>query len=99
MDAQIPNCNAYLKAWLQRIKNMAKTKRKGASPDSPTLQKLHRLDVPSPGFSDQLCNVLYGEDYVRCTPDLQDDDFVWLVNYLDKVRRRVVLPHSPLTPA
>ena len=67
-----------------------------SSPGSSTLQQLHRLDRSSPDFHDQLCNVLYGEEYVQCVRNIKDDDLVWLVNYLDKVRCRVALPHSPL---
>ena len=29
-------------------------------------------------------------------PNLQGDDSVWLVNYLDEVRPQIVLPYSPL---
>ena len=31
--------------------------------------------------------------------NLQNGDLVWLVDYLDKVRRRIALPQSPLKPA
>ena len=67
-----------------------------SSPSAPFLQQLHQLDRSSPGFSDQLCNVLYGREYSQCTPNLQGDDMAWLVDYLDKVRRRVTLPYSSL---
>jgi len=63
------------------------------SPRPPALQQLRRLDQSSSDFHDQLCNVLYGKDYAQCVPNLQGDDVVWLVDYLDKVRRRVALPH------
>jgi len=66
---------------------------------SSTLQQLHRLERSSPNFHDQLCNVLYGEEYVKCVSSIKGDDLVWLVDYLDEVRRRVALPHSPLKPA
>jgi hypothetical protein len=68
-------------------------------PSSPTLQRLDRLNRSSPYFHDQLCNVLYGKEYKQCVPNLQGEDLVWLVDYLDKVRRRVALPRSPLMPA
>ena len=59
------------------------------------LERLRRLDRPSSGFPDQLSNILYGEDYTRCVPDLQGDDLAWLIDYLDNVRRRVpLLPPS-----
>ena len=31
-------------------------------------------------------------------PTIQGDDIVWLVDYLDRVRRRTALPRSPLKP-
>ena len=68
-------------------------------PSSPTLQQLDRLNRSSPDFHDQLYNVLYGQEYKQCVPNLQGEDLVWLVNYLDKVRRRVALSRSPLMPA
>ena len=68
-----------------------------SSPSSSTLQELHRLDRSSPDFQGQLSGILYGQEYVRCVPNLQGDDLVWLVDYLDKVRCYVALsPHSPL---
>jgi len=69
-----------------------------SSPSSSTLQQLYRLNRSSPDFHDQLCDVLYKEEYVRCVPNLEGDDLVRLVNYLDNVRRRIALPHSPLKP-
>jgi len=68
-------------------------------PGPLALQQLHHLDRSSPGFHDQLSNVLYGEEYKECVANLQDDDSVWLVNYLDMVRRHITLPHPPLRPA
>ena len=52
-----------------------------------------------PDFHDQLCNVLYGEEYVESAPHLQHDDAIWLVDYLDTVRRYAALPRSLLNPA
>ena len=68
-------------------------------PSSPALQRLHRLDGSSPDFHDQLQNAIRGEEYVQCEQNLEGDDLVWLVDYLDEVRRHVALPHSPLKPA
>ena len=65
-------------------------------PSSPPLQQLDRLDKSSPDFHDQLCSVLYGQDYVQCERDLGEGDLIWLIEYLDKVRRHVAVPHSPL---
>jgi len=61
---------------------------------SPSLQRLRRLDRSSPGFHDQVCSVLHEEEYQKCVPNLQGDDLVWLVEYLNEVRRQVALPHS-----
>ena len=79
-------------------------------PGPPALQLLHQLDSSSSQFPDELCNILYGEEYLKCVygeerreerrkPILQDDDLMWLVDYLDTVRRHIPLPHFPLTPA
>ena len=59
------------------------------------LRSLSVSRPPSSEFHDQLSNILYGEEYRRCAQDLQGDDLVWLVDYLDKVRRHVTLPFSP----
>ena len=67
-----------------------------SSPTSPALQQLHHLDRSSPDFHDQLCSALHGEEYTQCVQNLQGDDLVWVVDYLDKVRRRVAFPYSPL---
>jgi len=83
------------------------------SPGLPALQQLNRLDRSSPDFHDQLSNALYGEEYKKCVekykkcgeeykkcvPELQDDDLVWLVDYLDTVCCRVALPRSLLKSA
>jgi len=68
-------------------------------PNLPALQRLHRLNVSSSGFCDRLSNALYEEEYQQCVPDLQGDDLVWLVDYLDKVPRYVISPHPSLKPA
>ena len=64
-------------------------------PLNPTLQRFHNLNKSSLDFHDQLCDVLYGEKYCQCVQNLQGGDLVWLIEYLDKVRYRVALPHSP----
>ena len=66
-----------------------------SSPTSPALQQLLRLNNSSSKFQDQISNVLYGEEYKQCVQNLQGDDLVWLVDYLDKVRRHVTLFCSP----
>jgi len=78
-----------------------------SEPSSPTLEKsctlalgkLRSLDASLSEFHDQLSNVLYGEEYTRCVKNLQGDGLVWLVDYLDSVRRRIAPPCSPLKPA
>ena len=64
----------------------------------PTLQKLRHLDRSSPEFHGQLSDILYGEEYQQCTPSLQSDDLVWLVDYLDKVCHHATFPRSSLKP-
>jgi len=70
-----------------------------SSPSPPVLQQLRRLDRSSPDFQDRLSNVLYGEEYRRCVPNLQGDDLAWLVDYLDQVPHPIAIPNSPLKPA
>jgi len=67
-------------------------------PSHPALQRVRSLDRSSPDFHDQLSKVLGGEEYKRSVPELRRDDSVWLINYLDKVRCPVAIPHSPLKP-
>ena len=68
-------------------------------PSSSALLQLHHLEKSSSDFHDKLCNVLYGTEYTQFVPDLQGEDLAWLVDYLDKVRRPVSFPRSPLKPA
>lgn len=51
------------------------------------LEELRGLDVSSPNFGNKLCDILYRTEYLQCVSDLKDEDLVWLVNYLDTVRR------------
>ena len=67
-----------------------------STPGSPGLQQLHRLDQSSPDFPNQLYNALRAKEYVQCEQNLTGGDLTWLIDYLDKVRRHVTLPHSPL---
>ena len=50
-------------------------------------------------FQNQLSNVLYGEEYVRCAPNLLGDDAVWLVDNLGTVRHWATHPYSLRKPA
>ena len=61
------------------------------SPGPQALQRLCLLNRSSSEFHDQLSNVLYGEEYKQCVPNLQDGHLVWLVDYLDKVCRHTAL--------
>ena len=60
------------------------------------LSQLHLLNRSSSTFHDQLSSILYGEEFKQQAPNLESDGLVWLVDYLDKVRRRVSFPHSSL---
>jgi len=50
------------------------------------LLQFDRLDKNSPQFQDQLTSLLHNEEFKDCIPELRDEDVVWLVEYLDKVR-------------
>jgi len=60
------------------------------------LTQLRHLDTSSSTFQDQVSNVLYGEEYTQWIPNLQGDDLIGLVDYLDEVRCRDSLLRSPL---
>jgi len=49
------------------------------------LEQLCRLDGSSSEFHDQVSNILYGGEYRQWVLNLQSDDLVGLVDYLDKV--------------
>jgi len=61
------------------------------SPSPLALQQLYGLAKSSPDFYNQLYNILNTEEYVQCVPGLQDDGVMQLIDYLDKVCRRVAL--------
>ena len=42
-------------------------------------------DRTSPNFGDQLNKTLHGREYERCVQDLQRDNLIWLIDYLDDV--------------
>ena len=65
-------------------------------PSLPALQQLYHLNRSSPDFHDQLCSVIYGEEYRESVPNLQGEDLVCLVDYLDEVRRHISPPRSLL---
>ena len=63
-----------------------------------SLKQLWGLDESSLEFQDQLSNILNGEEYTQWVLNLQGDDLVLFVDYLDKVRCRISFPHFPLEP-
>ena len=65
-------------------------------PNLTALQQLRRLDRSSPGFHDQLSNVLNSKQYERTVPNLQGDELVSLVDYLDQVCHPISPPPSLL---
>ena len=69
-----------------------------SSPNPTALQQLHHLDTSSPAFHDQLGGVFSGEEYRRSVQNIEGNDLVSFVEYLDRVRRRIALPHSPFKP-
>ena len=66
-------------------------------PSSQSLQELDRLDKSSSDFDDKLHNILCEQEYAPHEANLKNDDLVWLIDYLDEVRRDIVaLFRSPL---
>ena len=49
------------------------------------------LDRSLPQFANRLNDVLHGQEYARCMQNFQEDDLVWFVDYLDKVRHHVTI--------
>ena len=66
------------------------------APSSPALKEFHRLDKSSSEFQGQLAGLLSGKKYNECVSSLEGDDLVWLVDYLDKVRRPIAFSDSQL---
>ena len=58
-------------------------------PSSQALQELDRLDKASSDFDNKLRDVLYGQEYALHEEHFEDDDLVWLIDYLDEVCRCV----------
>ena len=65
-------------------------------PSLNSFRQLRRSDKSSSKFHDQLREVLCGEEYKQWALNIDGEDLVWLVDYLDKVHRRIALPHSLL---
>ena len=52
---------------------------------SDALQKLRDLDKASPRFHEQLINFLRGDEYQNALSKLENEDGLWLIEYLDGV--------------
>lgn len=63
---------------------------------SDPLQQLHDLDKTSAEFPTQLSRFLRGNEYQDVVPNLQGEDLVWLVEYLNSVSLQIIFPHSAL---
>ena len=63
---------------------------------SPSLTAGLPLDRSSPQFANRLNDALHGQEYEQWVQKIQEDDLVWFVDYLDKARHRVTLPHLTL---
>ena len=63
---------------------------------SPTLTAYLPLDQSSPEFANRLNEALHGREYARCVQNFQENNLGWFVDYLDKVRHHVTLPHWTL---
>ena len=66
-------------------------------PSSPALRRLHHLDRSSPDFCDQLHDVLSEQEYAPNQKSFEQNDLVWIIDYLDEVRHGVFHLRSPLT--
>ena len=63
------------------------------------LEQLGCLDKSSPSFPNQLTSLLCEKGYKDCIPKLQDEDVVWLVEYLDNVCLYITLYPLSSQPA
>ena len=59
-----------------------------------TLKQLYDLDKASPQFHKNLTNLLRSKGYRNDVSDLQDEDLVWLVEYLNSVSLQTISPQS-----
>lgn len=61
-------------------------------------QQLRDLDTAQPQFRTQLIDFLHGDEYRNALPNLQGEDLVWLVEYLDSVSYQTISPTLCSTP-
>ena len=54
-------------------------------PEDSYLRALVQLDRLSPQFPDQLCDILDGNGFDDCVKNLEAEDLLWLIEFLDKV--------------
>ena len=64
---------------------------------NPT-QRLRDLDKASPQFHKHLSDILSENEYRKAIPNLQGEDLVWLVEYLDSVSLQLISSHPTPTP-
>ena len=57
-----------------------------------SLRRLSDLDETSPQFLNQLSEFLRGNECRNAVPNLQNEDLVWLVEYLDSVGLQITFP-------
>ena len=64
-------------------------------PPNP-LQQLRDLDRASPEFHKQLSSFLHGMEYQDVLLNLQGENLVWFVEYLDSMSHKTISAHSVL---
>lgn len=69
-----------------------------SEPNLTPLQQLRSLNRASPEFFDQLNNVLHDKACEESIRNLEGNDLVSVIDYLDKVRCDTSLPRSLLRP-
>ena len=65
-------------------------------PSLNSLRQLRRPDRSSSKFHNQLKDLLCGEEYKEWMSNVDGEDLVWLIDYLDKVHHPTAFPRSPL---
>ena len=86
--------NTYISYWPKALLLLPQLLLMPPPPTPRALKRLRLPDKSSRDFGDQLNNILHGPEYVEWEKKLEGDDLVWFIDYLDKVRRHVIPPHS-----
>ena len=68
-------------------------------PTDSVLQQIYHLDKSSPDFRSQLNDALHRQEYHQRAQELNADDLMWLVGYLDDVRCHITSSHPALSQA